>query len=300
MRASSAATRSAHPRCRPAGPISSSRPSVNESPSATNVRITPPVCRAPCGAAMHRPGTGCRANVPSWTREFGRAGSESAGAARSGWAARSVSVRWWRRARRRPRHRFRLRRPRPRCRLLDRAVGRAGPARPGEHVHDDEGGDAGAVLVRRRLDPLRPARGPARYAAAAGGAGARPVRVHERGRADRDPEQRGGDLALRRRRRLLRIRVGVDGGPGGGPGGGGTGGGGAGGGTVRRGSGGTSDGSYSWATRRRTRPTTGRTCAVPRSPTATASCSSRRSIPAGIAAGPCTSTSSCTWTVRPS
>ena len=38
---------------------------------------------------------------------------------------------------------------------------------------------------------------------------------------------------------------------------------------------------------------------APRSPTGTASCSSRRSIRAGIAVGPCTFISSCTWTARP-
>jgi hypothetical protein len=75
--------------------------------------------------------------------------------------------------------------------------------------------------------------------------------VHERVRADRDTEQRGGDLALRRRRRLLGFESASRGGPagGGGPGGGGPGGGpgggGPGGGPGGGGPGETSDGSYS-------------------------------------------------------
>jgi hypothetical protein len=85
--------------------------------------------------------------------------------------------------------------------------------------------------------------------------------MHERCGADPDPRKRGRDLALRRGRRLLRLRVGVPrrprrrsgrrvrrrlgGGPGGGPGGSGGGSGGGPGGGSGGGSGGTSDGSYS-------------------------------------------------------
>jgi hypothetical protein len=60
----------------------------------------------------------------------------------------------------------------------------------GRHLHDGARGDAGAVLVRRRLDTHRPPRGPARNAAEAGTA--RPGHLRLQGRGHAGPGGPGG------------------------------------------------------------------------------------------------------------